>query len=72
MIAGAEVVRDLEPIGSIPKNLEQTKPLARLNSEQRREAWSAAQEQAAGKEVTAGILSRRWRRFSAKTAAGRN
>jgi hypothetical protein len=53
MIAGVSVVDDLTPIGAKPKNLEQTKPLARLKPDQRREAWAVAQEQAAGKEVTA-------------------
>ena len=52
MIAGASVLEDLAAVGAKPKNLEQTKPLARLNSDQRREAWSVAQERAAGREVT--------------------
>ena len=50
MIAGASVLEDLAAVGAKPKNLEQTKPLARLNSDQRREAWSVAQERAAGRK----------------------
>jgi len=53
MIAGASVLEDLTPIGVKPKNLEQTKPLARLNPDQRREAWRIAEQRAAGKELTA-------------------
>src|SRR5690242_18690292 len=36
-IAGASVMEDLTPIGVKLKNLEQTKPLARLTSDQRKE-----------------------------------
>jgi regulator of replication initiation timing len=56
MIAGAAVAKDLEPIGSIPKNLEQTKPLARLDSNQRREAWKIARERSGDKEPTGAEL----------------
>ena len=53
LIKGAAVVQNLTPIGVKPKNLAQCVPLARLEPEQQREAWSVAQENAAGKEVTA-------------------
>jgi hypothetical protein len=66
LIAAASVASDLTPIGVSPKNLEQTRPLARLKPEQRREAWEGAQKKANGKPVTAKALENEAARIAPK------
>jgi hypothetical protein len=46
LIGAAEVVGNLVPIGTIPATESQARPLARLEPEQQREAWSRAVESA--------------------------
>ncbi len=46
LVASAEVIQNLTPIGAIPANLEQTRPLANLEPEQQREVWEKAVETA--------------------------
>ena len=50
-------------------NLEQTKPLARLDSVRRREAYKLATEQATGKELTTWDLEEAARRVAPKVVA---
>ena len=57
LIDGASVRADLTPIGVTIKNLEQTRPLARLDTEQRQEAWKRAQEISGDKEPTGVEIS---------------
>lgn len=44
LIAAAEVVQNLAPIGAIPTHESQVRPLAGLEPEQQREAWRIASE----------------------------
>jgi len=53
MIKSAEVISNLEPIGSKPENEAQARELAKLPPEQRSEVWQQAQEDAGEKKVTA-------------------
>ena len=56
LIKSVAVVKNLASIDVKPKNLAQTRPLARLATDQQQQAWTVAQEKAAGKEVTAADL----------------
>ena len=56
LIKSVAVVKNLASIDVKPKNLAQTRPLARLAPDQQQQAWTVAQEKAAGKEVTAADL----------------
>jgi hypothetical protein len=58
LINGASVVADLTPIGVKVKNLEQTKPLARLNGEQRVAAWERAQDRAGNRALSGFDLNK--------------
>jgi hypothetical protein len=53
LIRSVSVVANLASIDAKPKNLAQTRALARLNPDQQREAWEAASEQAVDREITA-------------------
>jgi 3-methyladenine DNA glycosylase Tag len=54
MISAAEVVNDLAPMGAIPDNERQARPLTKLDSaEERQEAWQEAVETAPEGKVTA-------------------
>lgn len=44
LVAGAEIVRVLEPIGSTPSTESQVRPLTRLEPEGQKEAWKRAGE----------------------------
>ncbi len=55
-IVAAAVARDLTPIGVTPKSLEHTKPLARLQPDQRRAAWQLAEESVEGRGLTSSDL----------------
>ena len=52
MISAAQVVEELEPSGSKPASEAVARPLARLEPEQRQEAWELAQTKAGGNAVT--------------------
>lgn len=53
LIDAAEVVENLTPIGVIPANESQVRPLVKLEPEQQRKAWQQAVETAPNGKVTA-------------------
>jgi hypothetical protein len=69
LIASVAVVRNLTSIDVKPKNLAQTRPLARLAPDQQQQAWTVAQERAAGKEITAFDLEQAAAKVAPKVAA---
>ena len=59
LIGSAQVVDAVSPIGiQIPSNERQTRPLARLEPSQQREAWQKAVETAPEGKVTAAHVSK--------------
>ena len=59
-IGAVEVLTDLSPIGdkiTLPQNEAQCRPLIPLSTKERRKAWAEVAEKAAGKPITARLIS---------------
>lgn len=58
LIRSGDVVANLEPMGSIPTNERQARPLTKLDTpEQQREAWTEAVEQSGGKPTAKDVAT---------------
>lgn len=54
LITAADITKNLEPIGSIPANEGQARPLAPLSPEEQRAVWDVVRKTAPDGKVTAG------------------
>jgi hypothetical protein len=67
LVKSAEVVINLEPIGSIPETESQARPLSSLGADQQRQAWSLAVESAPDGKPTAKQVEEAVREVTGKS-----